>query len=480
MENKLTRFVYDHSPPLLQDLFASAYGYSKTRARYKGDFEYWLDFYKDSLHWPREKTEQWQRSELQRIIRHAYETTPFYRQRMDKISLKPDDIREVEDLAKLPLLEKDEIRLHSEEMISSIYPRKSMLSSPTGGTTGMPLKIYFSDKILERHYGYTWARWRPGLRRGEPYASFTGLQIVDPSRLTPPFWRRNYAGNQTCFSVFHLQPRFMESYLRQLGARPFAWWEGYPGAIYIIAAYIESSGVEFTNFPRAVLTTSEECQPHYRETINRVLQTRVWDSYGQGEKAGSITEYECGHYHYDMDYSILEFLPTGHVDDDGDAVCEVVSTGFVNDAWPMIRYRVGDMVTLDKETTCDYCEMPIVKRIHGRTGHMIYTPDGHTISNISVIAKKCKHTRGLQLVQERLDTVQLRIIKAENFQPEDEAYVLKQFRLKYGDKVQYQIEYVDELEQTRLGKTLSIISRLSSEEKSRAQALAAGAPSSPA
>lgn len=235
--------------------------------------------------------------------------------------------------------------------------------------------------------------------------------------------------------------------------------------MFILAEYIQESGRPFWNFPKHIFATSEQLQPHYRETFERVLTTRVWDEYGQGEMAGRITEYPCGHLHYDMDYSVLEFLPVG--EDDGETVYELISTGFVNDGWPMIRYRIGDLVTLDPNVTCDFHAGPVVKQIHGRTGHVIRTPDGHRISNISVITKKCQNIRGIQVVQESLDGVTIRVMKAPEFRPEDEADMLHQFRLKWGTKLQYEIKYVDELERTKLGKTLSIISRL--EQTSRKQ-----------
>lgn len=464
MESRLTRAIYDHSPAFLQDAYASVFGLKKRFARYTADYDEWFNFYTQSRRWTLTEFQDYQREQLRAIVRHAYETTPFYRRRFDDAKVKPDDVADVGHLPRLPLLEKDEIRLHSEEMISGKYRRSDYSSAPTGGTTGMALTIFTPRQVLPRHYAFHWARVRMPVHRGDPYASFTGLQIVKPERNRPPFWRRNAAAHQTAYSVFHLKPEFMDAYLDDLNRRRMTWWEGYPGAMFILAEYIEESGRPFWNFPKHIFATSEQLQPHYRETFERVLRTRVWDEYGQGEMAGRITEYPCGHLHYDMDYSILEFLPVG--DDDGEPVYELVSTGFVNDGWPMIRYRVGDLVTLDPSVRCEFHAGPVVKQIHGRTGHVIRTPDGHRISNISVITKKCHHIRGIQVVQESLDGVTVRVMKASEFRPEDEAYMLHQFRLKWGDKLQYQIQYVDELERTKLGKTLSIISRLPQTSKS--------------
>jgi phenylacetate-CoA ligase len=397
METKVARFIYDHSPPVLQDVYASVFGLKKRLARFTSAYDFWFDFYRKALSWSRPELEAYQREQLQYTIRNAYETTPFYRRRFDEHGLTPDDIRDIDDLAELPYLEKDEIRLHSEEMISNRYPRKDFSWSPTGGTTGMALRIFTPRQVLPRHYAFHWSRVRIPVRRGDPYASFTGLQIVRPERARPPFWRRNVAAHQTAYSVFHLKPEFMDAYLDDLNGHRITWWEGYPGAMFILAEYLEESGRPFWNFPKHIFPTSEQLQPHYRETLERALKARVWDEYGQGEMAGRITEYPCGHLHYDMDYSVLEFLPVGK--ENGEEVYELICTGFFNDGWPMIRYRVGDLVTLDPDVRCDYHAGPIVKTIYGRTGHVIVTPDGHRISNISVITKKCR--QGVKTLRRR-------------------------------------------------------------------------------
>jgi phenylacetate-CoA ligase len=250
----------------------------------------------------------------------------------------------------------------------------------------------------------------------------------------------------------------MEHYVRDLNSREIVWWEGYGGAMAVLASFIEQSGIEFTNFPRVVLPCCEELSPGYRETLSRVLRARVWDHYGNGEMAGAITEYECGHYHVDLDYSVIEMIP--FAEDDGETIYEMVTTGFVNDGWPLIRYRIGDLCTLEPDIHCPVHAGPVVKRIHGRTGHVIRTPDGRTFTNISVITKKCRHVHAIQVIQERLDQLVIHVVKDPDFSAGDEEYLLHQFHLKYGHKLELSVRYVDELEKTRGGKVLSIISRL--------------------
>ena len=461
METKFTRALYDHSPNFLKDAFASCYGWQKKRQRYGKIFRAWYDFYRESALWTRSELEAYQDEKLHEIVCHAYDHTPFYRQRMDDANLNPADINCVEDLKKLPLLEKDDVRKYGEELLSDAYSSKHLFAHPTSGSTGMPMMLYSSLDSLEIEYGFVWARRRPGVKRGDPYASFTGLQLIKPSTSKPPFWRNNWAANQRMYSVFHMNDNNLPAYVQNLAERRISYMEGYPAPIYLIAEYIERTGTKADIGPKAIFSTSEELQPSYRETIERVFDTKVWDMYGQGEYAAAISECPCGHMHYDMDYGIIEFVEIGRVD--GLVKAEMVCTGFYNFAWPMIRYRVGDVALYDpQEQLTSECvnQGPIIKKILGRTGRYFILPDGTKVTNISVIAKKCNHVVTMQVFQEKADEFEILVQKAPGFSKDDERTIYDMFTAKLGGELKMKVRYVNKPLLTKSGKFLSIITKL--------------------
>ena len=460
METRATRFLYDHSPVFLQNVFASAYGWWKKRSRYGATFRKMEAFFADALTWPRSELEAYQNEKLREMIAHAYEHTAFYRRRFDEAGLGPDDIRTVADLPKLPLLEKDDVRRMGREMLSDAYDPNQLAAHPTSGSTGMPLMLYTGPDAVEVEYAFDWARCRPTVRRGEPYASFTGLEIVKPGCTRPPFWRDNWAANQRMYSVFHMSDANLAHYVRNLNRRPLVYMEGYPAPIYLIADYIERTGAEFSNYPRAVFTTAEELQPVYRETIERVLHTKVWDSYGQGELTAAITEYPCGHMHYDLDYGVVEFQEVGR--SEGLVEAEVIGTCLYNYAWPLIRYRVGDLVLYDPdEPVGPDCvnQGHIIRRIFGRTGRYFLLPDGTRVTNISVIAKKCRNVITMQVLQEQAGAIEILVQKAPGFQPADEQQILDMFAAKLGTDLEMSVRAVEKPLLSKRGKFMSIISR---------------------
>lgn len=459
MENRITRFVYDRSPVVVQNALASAFGVAKLARRYGPEQRRWRRFFSTSEAWSEGDLRAYRRERLQHTIRHAWHHVPFYREWFRSAGVHPDDIRDVEDLSKLPLLDKPTVIRAGETMLADDARRGSLLVHPTSGSTGTPLTIYTPPETLHMVYGFTWARLRSGFRFRDPYASFTGLEIVRPGARNPPFWRENWAANQRAFSVFHLREQNLLHYARALTEEPFSYVEGYSGPVYLIADWIERNGFSIANRPKAIFSTSEVLQEQYRSTIERVFGVHVRDQYSQGEFCASITEYACGHMHEDIDYGVIELLPVGM--EDGLVRAELVCTSLYNDAWPLIRYRVGDLCLYDPDERCAHGRPGrVIRRLEGRTGRFFALADGTRVTNISVIAKRCRNVRLLQVIQDNPGAIEVRVVPAEGFDPrQDKDLVVHQFQRKLGTDLLVDVTLAAEPLLTRRGKFLSILHR---------------------
>lgn len=458
MDNRWTRAVYEHAPVVVQNAMASLYGLVKLRGRYGAEQRRWRDHFERAARWSDDEVRAWRRERLRHTIRSAWERVPFWRDRFRGAGLHPDDVRDVEDLPRLPVLEKDEIARAGRAMLADGTDVRRLLVHPTSGSTGTPLTLYTPEETLHAVYGFVWARLRPGLSFRDPYASFTGLEIVRPGADRPPFWRDNWAANQRMFSVFHLREEHLAAYARALDEQRPAYLEGYPGPIWVIADWMERHGVAPAHAPRAVFSTSEVLQPHYRRTIEHVFRTRVWDQYSQGEFCASVTEYPCGHMHVDEDYGVLELLPVG--EEDGLTVADMVCTSLYNDAWPLLRYRVGDRCAYDPADRCSEQPGRVIRRIIGRTGESFRLPDGTRVTNVSVIAKRCPNIRYLQVIQERAGDIEVRVVPDAGFEaPRDADAIVAQFRRKVGPDLAIRVTTADAPILTKRGKFLSILDR---------------------
>ena len=209
-ETRLNRLTYDHSPLFVQNLMASIYGWQKNRYRYGSPLaKHWLKFYLETAKWPEEQLREYQVEQMRRTVAYAYQHVPFYRKRFDCCGLKPEDIKTVEDLGRLPYLTKQEIREAGTDLISDEYKVKDLFANPTSGSTGMPLILYSNREAIIKNFTFrlgSMPAWVYPERRIRTQIS-QGWKLLSPDQKKPPYWRMNYASRQRLYSIFHMSER---------------------------------------------------------------------------------------------------------------------------------------------------------------------------------------------------------------------------------------------------------------------------------
>ena len=108
-----------------------------------------------------------QNAALARIVKHAYERSPFYRDRFDQAGVQPSDAFSPGDLAKVPMLTREEIRESLDRIRSRDYQPEQLLKAATGGTTDTPVPIWRSlesvrEKVAVQWRFNQWAGYSPG------------------------------------------------------------------------------------------------------------------------------------------------------------------------------------------------------------------------------------------------------------------------------------------------------------------------------
>src|SRR5579864_1284341 len=136
--------VYPRLPVFLQNAACWYYGKKESRVRFGSDFERFLGELVDSEKWSAGEIEAYQNEKLRRLIRHAYENVPYYRERWKALKISPDEIRSRADLQKLPVLTKEEVRQNTDRFISRQAQKRELLSRHTSGTTGKGLHFYMT------------------------------------------------------------------------------------------------------------------------------------------------------------------------------------------------------------------------------------------------------------------------------------------------------------------------------------------------
>lgn len=420
------------------------------------------------LYWRQITASQWYDAErlrelqdeaLRHLVAYCYDWVPYYRELFRKRGLHPSDIRTVEDLPKLPFLEKETLRAHGDELVSVQKKRWLLRRAHTSGTTGKPLTVYRDLDNVVYEYATLQRQWLwGGLQRNDRIATLKGEKRVPADRNKPPFWRYSPSERKLVMSSYHLSRRNAEAYVEALRKFRPKGLEGYPSSIYALARFMAEQGITIPL--KAVFTTSETLEPRQRQLIEEVFACRVFDYYGQAERVVAIHTCEHGSYHVLPEYGIAEFLPINGVGNGN--VYELVGTGLHNLAMPLLRYRLGDTVELGVERCPCGRAYPTVKAIVGRRDNYLVTPSGALIGRLDHVFKGARHIVEAQLVQEVVDRVEVRIVPDNGFHSSDADYVRRKLQERVGSRMEVTIRVVDRIPRSKSGKFRAVVSRVRS------------------
>lgn len=451
--------LYNRVPPSVRGLLASAYGLTTLRLRYGGSFGRHLAEFRERDGWSADRLKDWQDARLRELLRHAIESVPYYRRLHDRGEFPIEAVRSAEDLARLPVLEKTEIRKSPRDFLATDPKKLHQLF--TSGTTGTPLELYRSAETNRAWYACFERRAREwsGVNRGDRLASLGGQLVAPFERDRPPFWVYNAPARQLYMSVYHLSPRFMDSYLDEIVRRRIVHMYGYASAMDALATHALERGRRDVRL-KVATSNAEPLFDHQRERIGRAFGCDVRDTYGNTEL--SVAAFECEEHrmHLSMEVGVVEVLG----EDDrpcapgktGDLVC----TCLLNLDQIFIRYRHGDRGSMLRDSPCP-CgrKSHALASIDGRRDDVLVTPDGRRIGRLDPVFKGGMRLREAQIVQVAVDRVQVRVVPAPGYCQEDSDTIAKRLRDRMGP-VQVEVVQVQELERTANGKLRAVISLL--------------------
>ena len=316
-----------------------------------------------------------QEKKLRNLIEHAYNTVSYYHKIFNNAGIKPSDIRHFSDLEKIPILSKSDLKNAKESMISRKVALNKCVLHQTSGSTGIPLKIFFTKKD---HWSNDYER----IRRENGYNPLKDV-FLDMTRL--PSERKWYQklSPSNRYKLNISQP-ISEQIATIKDVNPDVIW-GYPSAIQIICQNLKLQGIDTIN-PKLVFTASEILSNHTRQLIENVLDTTVLDVYGSHE-TGCLA-WECREnksYHTCMDTNAIEFLDKNNQRIESGESGRVIVTNLHSYAMPIIRYEIGDSAT-PTGTTCS-CGRGgyIIKSINGRNNDFIKLPGNRVLSPITIL-----------------------------------------------------------------------------------------------
>lgn len=450
--------AYFQLPPWLLRCSSALFYAVPERLRYGKDFHDTSLLLKETEKLSRQELDELINQRFLLTVRNAYENVPFYRSRYDAYGVDMSLIKDIRDITRLPTIDKNDLRQFGESMVSRTEDPAKLLKISSSGTTGEPVSFFQSQSMTMTEWAYVMHLWsRAGVKpdssrlvlRGKPIHP----QSKDPSFFYDPLRR------ELCCSVFDMREETLEKYCQATELYKPEFIHSYPSAVVRLCQYIENRPSGLNHHFRGVLLVSETLYPHQRSYIERVLNTKVYSFYGHSERA--VIAGECEHatsYHVEPLYGYCELLDAhGHPAPSG----EIVATGFLNHAMPLIRYKTGDLAAWDTEQSCP-CgrNYQRLKTVEGRIGDSLIAADGSRVSTlIGNHSDALNKVTQYQFVQNAPGAVTVEVIPGKDFSPEDRARIRQTLENACQGNIDFRVECVQALPLLPNGKFQMIRSK---------------------
>lgn len=311
-----------------------------------------------------------QSEKLVKLINYVYDRSPFYRKRFEEAGIKPEDIRSIDDLTKLPFTFKKDLRDTYPTGMFCVPPKDVVRIHASSGTTGKPTVVGYTENDLDC--------WSESLARAMTSAGLNGDDIIQVSYgyglftggLGAHYGSEKIGATTVPASTGNSERQIM--LMQDLGVTGICCTPSYFSHLIEVA---EKMGVDFRRDTklRVGLFGAEPWSEELRRHIEERSGIKAYDIFGTSELSGPLftdCEKQNG-IHIWGDMFIVEVIDpeTGKQVPDGEKG-ELVVTTLTKEALPLIRYRVGDLTSMTHEPCACGRTHPRILRLTGRTDDM--------------------------------------------------------------------------------------------------------------
>lgn len=393
----------------------------------------------------------YQAERFKKFIAFTIEYSPYYKETLGDIS----NATNIENIRQFPIINKEILRQNIGNIVTT--QDKNAIHMKTGGTTGKSLEVLFTPENMQERYAILDNfRSRFGYELGRKTAWFSGKNILTQRDIKKNrFWKTDFIHHVRYYSTFHIKEEYLKYYVEDLIKYQPEYFVGFPSTILEIAKFGLKNGYTYPKgVTKAIFPTAETITPEMREAIESFFQTGMYNQYASSEGAPFIFECENGKLHLELQSGVFEVLDEN---DQPTNSGRSVVTSFTTEGTPLIRYDIGDRITLEDENVTCNCgnKNPLVKEILGRIDDYIYSPENGKI-NLGNVSNTLKGTRGIirfQVIQNKLDTIDIFIVIDDKmYNRSVENIFIQNWRDRIGSTMTLNINYVQEIPVEKSGK----------------------------
>jgi len=316
--------------------------------------------------------DQLQGDRLSKLALYVYERTPFYKQKFDEMGIAPTDIKDLSDITKLPFTRKADLRDHYPFGLFAVPRDQVVRIHASSGTTGKPTVVGYTQndidvwtEVVARCFGMSGAKPNDVFQNAYGYGLFTGGLGMHYGAEKMGLAVVPVSGGNTARQVMLLQD--FETDIMACT----------PSYALSLADALIASGVDPADLPvRSFILGAEPWTEEMRAEVEAKLHAHAVNIYGLSEIIGPGVSNECVEakdgMHLMEDHFLCEIIDpeTGELVADGD-VGELVITTLTKEAIPLLRYRTGDLCSINRESCICGRTHARMSRIIGRADDML-------------------------------------------------------------------------------------------------------------
>ena len=384
------------------------------------------------------------------IIAYHLKNNPFYKSFANKVDLS--------DWNTIPILTKKDLQKPLEERLSKGFKKNAIYVNKTSGSSGDPF-VFAKDKFS---HALTWAviqnrfGWHYLNFNSSKQARFYGIPLDKKGYYKERF--KDKLSSRFRFSVFDLSDAAFEKHLKTFQSTPFDYINGYTSSIVQFAKFLLIKNCVLKDICptlKACVVTSEMLFEDDKELMKKQFGVPVINEYGASELDLIAFENPNGKWQVNSETLFVEILD-GHNNvlpygEEG----RIVITSLYNKAHPFIRYDIGDIGILSKDSTL---KTPILEKLIGRTNDIAILPSGKKAAGLtfyyitkSIIGDDGK-VKEFVIEQLKHDTFKIIYVSSESLSEEKKKIITAEMENYLEKGLQIKFEKQDQLIRSKSGK----------------------------
>ncbi len=362
----------------------------------------------------REEILRIQNEKIVKQVKHVYDNVEYYRNLMDQKGVKPEDIKSVDDIKKLPFLSKTDLRDAYPYGLLGTDLKNCVRIQSTSGTTGRRVVAFYTqadvdlweeccaraivaaggtnEDVVQVAYGYGLFTGGPGLNGGSHKVGCLTLPMSSGNTERQIQFIQDLSATILCCTPSYAA--FIGETMAEKGIKPEE------------------------NTLKAGIFGAEPWTEEMRQSIQKSLGIKAYDIYGLTETSGPGVSFECEEQtgmHINEDHFYAEIIDpeTGEVLPDG-SLGELVFTSLDKEAFPLLRYRTRDLCVLTREKcSCGRTHVKMSKP-KGRSDDMLIIRGVNVFpSQVETVLLNKGYTPNYQIIVDRVNNTDTMDINVE-------------------------------------------------------------------